>query len=642
MKSRIWTVASGILLNAALTTTLWAGDAPFSARRSVDGAVDGAKDVHSADVDGDGDLDIVGLAATADQVAWWENTAGDGTLWTKRPVAGGFIGARSVHAADVDGDGDVDIVGGGAFEVVWFENVAGDGSIWAKNRLPGGLGLRVVLAADIDGDGDVDVVDISLNSSRLFWHENVAGDGSLWNTHLTGLNTASTLDSADMDGDGDVDILSGGGWEENLSGDGTLWVTRAVDSSARDTRAADVDGDGDIDVVGSLRLPGSTQQVAWWENVAGDATLWNAHGISAPFGAGFASVRAEDVDGDGKIDIVAALPSNEVAWFENAAGDGTLWNEHTVDGAFDQNPSVHAADLDGDGDADILGATIVADEIAWWENKTIHRNAVFPPTEHIGGQLLRRGNLRRCTADVDGDGDARHARGRPWPNNQHRLVGEHGERWLFLDRAHRGWQRSLAVFRRATAADVDGDGDMDIVGSAKWPRLTSCGGRTRRGDGVGLRPKHTVGGSELYLARPFRSISTGTAMWTAIGDLDVLGFLNCGSHHVVSECSAGDGIRSGYGTHRRLVPSSRLPDRCKQRIWMETAISDILGAAFEIRRHRVVGEHIWRWIRVVRAHTVDSSFGIRPHHAVCGVDVDRRRRPRHRRRWARTAGVALV
>ena len=46
-------------------------------------AFDGAIDVHAADIDGDGDIDVVGAAQLANDVAWWENTAGDGTAWTK-------------------------------------------------------------------------------------------------------------------------------------------------------------------------------------------------------------------------------------------------------------------------------------------------------------------------------------------------------------------------------------------------------------------------------------------------------------------------------------------------------------------------------------------------------------------------------
>ncbi len=64
----------------------------------------------AADVDGDGDTDVLGAAAIADDIAWWENTAGDGTAWTEHTVDGAFDGGYSVYATDLDGDGDTDVL----------------------------------------------------------------------------------------------------------------------------------------------------------------------------------------------------------------------------------------------------------------------------------------------------------------------------------------------------------------------------------------------------------------------------------------------------------------------------------------------------------------------------------------------------
>ena len=77
--------------------------------------IDGVVFVYAADVDGDGDTDVLGAATLADDIAWWENTAGDGTAWTEHTVDGDFDSARSVFAADVDGDGDLDVLGASSF-----------------------------------------------------------------------------------------------------------------------------------------------------------------------------------------------------------------------------------------------------------------------------------------------------------------------------------------------------------------------------------------------------------------------------------------------------------------------------------------------------------------------------------------------
>lgn len=64
---------------------------------TVDGDFDGAYSVNSADIDGDGDMDILGAARIADEITWWENIDGLGTSWGKHTVDGSFDCARSVY-----------------------------------------------------------------------------------------------------------------------------------------------------------------------------------------------------------------------------------------------------------------------------------------------------------------------------------------------------------------------------------------------------------------------------------------------------------------------------------------------------------------------------------------------------------------
>ena len=83
----------------------WAVDVPFPTEHTIEGAFDGfavhaadvdgdgAVSVYAADVDGDGDLDVLGAALDADDITWWENLTGAGTIWTKRTIEGAFDGA---------------------------------------------------------------------------------------------------------------------------------------------------------------------------------------------------------------------------------------------------------------------------------------------------------------------------------------------------------------------------------------------------------------------------------------------------------------------------------------------------------------------------------------------------------------------
>ena len=68
---------------------------------------------------------MLAAAKHDDDITWWQNddTPRDGG-WDERPVRSDFDGAWSVYAADVDGDGDMDILGAARYDsdIMWWEN----------------------------------------------------------------------------------------------------------------------------------------------------------------------------------------------------------------------------------------------------------------------------------------------------------------------------------------------------------------------------------------------------------------------------------------------------------------------------------------------------------------------------------------
>ncbi|MGH9867976.1 MAG: FG-GAP repeat domain-containing protein [Candidatus Polarisedimenticolia bacterium] len=69
-----------------------------------------AMGVHAADLDGDADMDILSASFDDDTIAWYENDGCSPPSWTERAISTAAMGACSVFAADVDDDGDKDVL----------------------------------------------------------------------------------------------------------------------------------------------------------------------------------------------------------------------------------------------------------------------------------------------------------------------------------------------------------------------------------------------------------------------------------------------------------------------------------------------------------------------------------------------------
>jgi hypothetical protein len=83
-----------------------------------------AMSVYAADLDGDTDVDVLHASFMDDTVAWYESDGGSPPRFTARTITTGAWGARSVFAADLEGDGDVDVLSGTQrdHDIVWYVN----------------------------------------------------------------------------------------------------------------------------------------------------------------------------------------------------------------------------------------------------------------------------------------------------------------------------------------------------------------------------------------------------------------------------------------------------------------------------------------------------------------------------------------
>jgi len=368
---------------------------------TIDGSFDATRSVYAVDVDGDGDMDVLGAAFNANDITWWENDGSES--FTEHTIAGSFSGARSVYAVDVDGDGDMDVLGAARNDgdIAWWEN---DGSeSFTKHTIDGDFnGAYSVYAADVDGDGDMDVLGAANGADDITWWENDGSESFTEHTIDGSFNGAHSVYAADVDGDGDMDVLGAAfdadditWWENDGSESFTEHTIDGSFNGVYSVYAADVDGDGDMDVLGAARV---ADDITWWENDGSES--FTEHTIDGSFN-GASSVYAADVDGDGDMDVLgAAFDADDITWWENDGSES--FTEHTIDGDFNGAISVYATDLDNDGDMDVLGAARVADDITWWEQQGTPSKTVsftdgssFSAAPTVGGsnQAIGRFNL---------------------------------------------------------------------------------------------------------------------------------------------------------------------------------------------------------------------------------------------------------
>ncbi len=473
----------GLFLAALFPGLVTARSIPVFEMHSLGNDFVGSYDcLAAADIDGDGSLDVLGASRAADTVVWWQSdgTPGNGG-WVTHTLTSTLNGASNPLAADLNRDGKSDIFAIGYFgEYVWWEN---DGTSTVENwatHIITDMNETLVKAYldDLDGDGDLDVAGALVNDSAdlpdLIWLENTSGDGAAWSQHTitTTFLTIYDLFTADVDGDGDGDMISqasfpGMVWWENSAGDGSVWNAHIIlyESYHQASSLGDVDGDGDVDILG---VESDQNQALWWENSDGAGGAWIEHTID-PFHDNDWSVYPADLDQDGDLDALGYTGyGTDLIWWENTTGDGLAWEEHIVEDNLDEPGAVLAADLDIDGDLDLLGCQEgTTDQVFWWENTAIHRNAAFSTSQVIDAALPV---WDISTADVDGDGDldilgastdhTTPANG--WLSWWRNMDGS-GSSWAELPVLVDGLDGAVAV----RAGDLDDDGDMDLL-AAGW------------------------------------------------------------------------------------------------------------------------------------------------------------------------------
>lgn len=279
-----------------------------------------------------------------------------------------------------------------------------------------------IYGGDFDSDGDIDLVGITSGYGQddVFILKNSSNGGS-WSYSLVYGELrvdedfpAGSVYVIDIDNDGDNDIISASNDDDNIfifynNGSGTSWDDDKIADNfngASGIFAIDLASDGYVDIIAASE---DDHDIATWrqtsrDNFQGEKTIDGSMNEAI-------AVYSADLDGDGDNDVVAAAFDENnagIAWWENN-GSGNNWGDRISIADFDGATDVIAVDIDNDDDIDIVAsADGSVDDIAWWKNNG-------------SGSFTRQSNI-----DSDFDGV---------------------------------WE--------ITAADLDNDRDLDIIGAAR-------------------------------------------------------------------------------------------------------------------------------------------------------------------------------
>jgi hypothetical protein len=251
------------------------------------------------------------------------------------------------------------------------------------------------------------------------------------------------------------------------------------------TALVDVDRDGDLDFVLGGR-PFNPSQLYWFEFQAPNRWIQHVVGTNYLSDVGLAPL---DVDRDGWIDLVCSG-----VWYRNTGKPREQVFERTM---FDENAAgahdIVVADMDRDGKPDVV---MMGDErtklnaLCWYTcegKQPWTRHSIGPP---VHGAITPGG-----VADLDGDGDLDVVRADTWFEN----TDGKGDRWVAHQNIPMGRKGPFGVCVRSAVVDLDDDGRSEIVMAdaditdSKVVVLENADGKGGRWDKISVPQSFTCG-----------------------------------------------------------------------------------------------------------------------------------------------------
>ena len=394
--------APAFLLSCLLLSACQSADVPRFHRQVLDESFAGGYGVEIADIYGDGLEDIVSLATTPAQFAWYHNPD-----WRKYVITNESAGNIATAPHDIDGDGDVDLVLASAFNlgastegglVHWLENPGNPtaNQNWSRHLVDQIPTSHRVRWADVNGDGKKELINLPIVGIGAVAPDYVVGaqltaysvpadpHTSPWGKVVINdtLEVAHGLGVFDWDADGRDDLLTAsfGGVELiQLASHGRFVEQTTVGSGKeglRPERGSSEVGVGTLSdygrFVASIEPWHGNEVVVYRPNATGQMP-WLRQTIDTALVGGHA-LAVVDLNNDGNDEIIAGHRSSPYGLYvyRYAPGNGQeqpQWLRSTLDAGGIGVAGLAVADFNNDGFQDIVAVGSATANVILFESQ---------------------------------------------------------------------------------------------------------------------------------------------------------------------------------------------------------------------------------------------------------------------------------